>query len=114
MSNSEDQDTSVDYNEKERQHPQIDHYPREVMVQTQRDLELSLKRRSISGVSHKIWRATQIIIQRNISQKKVSKRQFWWKTPRPENLDPVKKTVQLHAGASETEKRSQDIAIDNI
>ena len=50
MTNSEDQDTSVDYNEKERQHPQIDHHPREVMVQTQRDLELSLKRRSISGV----------------------------------------------------------------
>ena len=61
MSNSEDQDTPVDaMNKKEtvlRQNPQekkIDLQPRKVMVQTQRDLKLSLKRRSISGVYHKI------------------------------------------------------------
>ena len=56
------------------------------MVQTQKDLELSLKMRSISALYHKIWQTMQTIIHRNISQKKMSK------TPRPENLDPVKKT----------------------
>ena len=36
------------------------------MVQTQKDLELSPKRRSISGVYQKIWQAMQTIIQTNI------------------------------------------------
>ena len=68
------------------QEKEIDLKPKEVMVQTQKDLELSLKRRSISLLYHKIWQAMQTIIKRNISQKKMSK------TPRPEKLDPVKKT----------------------
>ena len=48
----------------------------ERMVQASKDLELSLKKRSINRVYHKIWQATQMIIQRNISQKKMSKEQF--------------------------------------
>ena len=55
---------------------EMDFQPREKMVQAQRDLELSLKKRSISGVYHKKWRTRQMIIQRNISQKKMSKKQF--------------------------------------
>ena len=51
------------------QEKEIDFKPKEVMVQTQKDLELSLKRRSISLLYHKIWQAMQTIIQRNISQK---------------------------------------------
>ena len=57
MSNSDDQDTSVDNNEQKRDgseaiphKKEMDLQPREAMVQTQRDLELSPKRRSISGV----------------------------------------------------------------
>ena len=62
MSNSEDQDTPYD-NEQERDSSEatsprkrnrMDLQTREVMVHTQRDLELSLKRRSISGAFHKI------------------------------------------------------------
>ena len=46
------------------------------MVEAQIDLELSLKRRRISRVYHKTWSAPQIVIQRNLSQKKMSKRKF--------------------------------------
>ena len=62
MSNSEDQDTPYD-NEQERdsskatfprKRNRMDLQTREVMVHTQRDLELSLKRRSISGAFRKI------------------------------------------------------------
>ena len=83
MSNSEDRDAPVDDNEQERDGSEATSpgkrngsSAQEVMVQAQRDLELSLKKKSISGVYHKIWQATQIIIRRNICQKKMSKRQF--------------------------------------
>ena len=81
MSNSEDCNTPVDDNEQERdgsdatsQGKEIDLQPREVIVQTQRDLELSLKKKSIIGVYHKIWQATQMVIWRNMYRKKMSKR----------------------------------------
>ena len=82
-SNSEDQDMPLDDNEQERDDSEatslrirMDLQHREVMVQTQRDLELFSRRRSISGAYHKIWQATQMIIQKTISQKKMSKREF--------------------------------------
>ena len=52
----------------------MDRQSREVMVQTKRELELLPKKRSISGVYRKIWQATQMIIQKNLSQNKTSKR----------------------------------------
>ena len=56
-----------------RQHPQgkeMDLQPREVMVQSQRHLELSLKKKSISGVCYKIWQAMQMIIRGEIYSRK--------------------------------------------
>ena len=83
MSNSEDRDTPVDDNEQERdgleatsQGKEMDLQPREMMVQTQKDSESSLKEKSISGVYHKMWQATQMIIRRNIYQKKIAKKQL--------------------------------------
>ena len=73
----------LDDNEQERDDSEatslrirMDLQHREVMVQTQIDLELFSRRRSISGAYHKIWQATQMIIQKTISQKKMSKREF--------------------------------------
>ena len=83
MSNSEDRDTPVDDNEQERDGSEATSTRKRNEssaqggdVQTQRDLELSLKKNSISGVYHKTWQATQMIIRRNIYQKKMSKRQL--------------------------------------
>ena len=84
MLSSEDQDMPVNDNGQERDgseatspRKRMELQPREMMAQTQRDLELSPKSRSISGVYHKIWRqAMQMIIQKTISQKKMSKRRF--------------------------------------
>ena len=83
MLSSEDQDMPVNDNGQERDgseatspRKRMELQPREMMAQTQRDLELSPKSRSISGVYHKIWQAMQMIIQKTISQKKMSKRRF--------------------------------------
>ena len=83
MLSSEDQDMPINDNEQERDgseatspRKRMELQPREMMAQTQRDLELSPKSRSISGVYHKIWQAMQMIIQKTISQKKMSKRRF--------------------------------------
>ena len=76
MPNSEDQDTLVDENEQER-------YGSEATSPRKRNGSLAQggdgpnsKRRTISGVYHHIWQATQVIIQKYISQKKIPKRQF--------------------------------------
>ena len=69
--------------------------PRKVMLQAQRDLELSLKRRSISG---KIYPRKRC--QRGNFDKNTKARQPW----------PSQKIGRFPTGASETEK---DIAIDN-
>ena len=96
-----------------RQHPQekeMDVQPREVMVQTQKDLELSPKRRSIRGVYHKIWQA--MIIQKYIPEKDV-KEVILIKPSRPENLDSVKKLDDYLQELLKQKKRPQDIVTDN-
>ena len=61
LSNPEDQDTFIDNNEQEKDDSEatstkkeMDLKSSEVIVQTQRDLELSLKRRKINRIYHKI------------------------------------------------------------
>ena len=87
-----------------RQHPQekeMDLQPREVMVQTQRDLELLLKRRSISGVYH------NDNSEKYIPEKDV-KEVILIKTPRPENLESVKKLDDYLQELLKQKMRPQD------
>ena len=98
-----------------RQHPQekeMDVQPREVMVQTQKDLELSPKRRSIRRVYHKIWQAMQTIIQKYIPEKDV-KEAILIKPSRPGNFDSVKKLDDYLQELLKQKKRPQDIVTDN-
>ena len=97
------------------QHPQekeMDLHPREAMVQTQRDLELSLRKRSISGVYHNIWQATEMINWEEYIPEKDVKEATVIKIPGPENLNPVKKLDDYLQELLKQKKRTQDIAID--
>ena len=80
------------------------------MVQTQKDLELSSKRRSISGVTYGKLCKRQF---GEIYPRKYVKEAILIKTPRPENLDPVKKLDDYLQELLNQKKRPQDIVIDN-
>ena len=98
-----------------RQHPQekeMDLQSREVMVQMQRDLESLLRRRSISGVYQDMASYANDNSEKYIPEKYV-KEAILIKTPRPENLDPVKKLDDYLQELLKQKKRPQDIAIDN-
>ena len=98
-----------------RQHPQekeMDLQPREVMVQTQRDLELSLKKYKWS-VPQDMTSFANDNSERYIPEKD-SQEAIVIKTPRPKNFDPVKKLDGYLQEILKQTKRPQDIAIDNI
>ena len=61
MSNSEDQDMLVDYNEQEKDCSEATS-PRNRNESSAQGGDGPSSRRSVNGVYHKIWRATQMVI----------------------------------------------------
>ena len=82
MSNSEDRDTPVEDNKQERDGSEATSPRKRNGYSANGDDGPNSKKfrikkkKSISGVYHKIWLVTQMTIRRNIYQKKMSKKQF--------------------------------------